>query len=179
MLGRKWGALVLVLDVLKAYLPTLVVLRTMGTVPALVAGFSVVLGHVFSPFLRGRGGKGVACALGTVLAVEPFVGLGALVVFGLVKIVVPFVGEASVVTMGLVAVVGVLAALGVRAVRRAGRRGVAGGHRGARAVAAPAQHRGLVEAAPGLSPSAVHRAVLADGVVHRFSRGAEAGARSS
>ena len=76
VLGRKWGALVLVLDVLKAYLPTLVVLRTMGTVPALVAGFAVVLGHVFSPFLRGRGGKGVACALGTVLAVEPVVGLG-------------------------------------------------------------------------------------------------------
>jgi glycerol-3-phosphate acyltransferase PlsY len=112
VLGRKWGALVLVLDVLKAYLPTLVVLRTMGTVPALVAGFAVLLGHVFSPFLRGRGGKGVACALGTVLAVEPAVGLGALVVFGLVKIAVPFVGEASVVTMGLVGVVGALAALG-------------------------------------------------------------------
>ena len=113
VLGRKWGVLVLVLDVLKAYLPTLLVLRTMGLVAALVAGFAVVLGHVFSPFLRGRGGKGVACALGTVLAVEPLVGLGALVVFGLVKIVVPFVGEASVVTMLLVGLVGVLAALGV------------------------------------------------------------------
>ena len=112
VLGRKWGALVLVLDVLKAYLPTLVVLRTMGTVPALVAGFAVVLGHVFSPFLRGRGGKGVACALGTVLAIAPWVALGALVVFGLVKIAVPFVGEASVVTMGLVGVVGALATVG-------------------------------------------------------------------
>ncbi len=91
VLGRKWGALVLVLDVLKAYLPTLVVLRTMGLVAALVAGFAVVLGHVFSPFLRGRGGKGVACALGTVLAIEPWVALGALVVFGLVKIAVPFI----------------------------------------------------------------------------------------
>ena len=112
VLGRKWGALVLVLDVLKAYLPTLVVLRTMGTLPALVAGFAVLLGHVFSPFLRGRGGKGVACALGTVLAVEPVVGLCALVVFAVVKTLVPFVGEASVVTMGLVAVVGALATLG-------------------------------------------------------------------
>jgi glycerol-3-phosphate acyltransferase PlsY len=112
VLGRRWGALVLVLDVLKAYLPTLVVLRTMGLVAALVAGFAVVLGHVFSPFLRGRGGKGVACALGTVLAIEPWVALGALVVFGLVKIAVPFVGEASVVTMGLVGVVGALATLG-------------------------------------------------------------------
>ncbi len=112
VLGRKWGALVLVLDVLKAYLPTLLVLRTMGLGAALVAGFAVVLGHVFSPFLRGRGGKGVACALGTVLAIEPWVAVGALVVFALVKVAVPFVGEASVVTMGLVGVVGALATVG-------------------------------------------------------------------
>src|SRR3954470_8221287 len=55
VLGRKWGVLVLVLDVVKAWLPTAVVLRSLGTVPALVAGFAVVLGHIFSPFLRGRG----------------------------------------------------------------------------------------------------------------------------
>ena len=112
VLGRKWGVLVLVLDVAKAWLPTVVVLRSMGTVPALVAGLAVVLGHVFSPFLRGRGGKGVACALGAVLALEPFVAVGAVVVFALAKLVVPYVGEASVVTMFVVAVVGALAALG-------------------------------------------------------------------
>src|SRR3954453_13977201 len=50
VLGRRGGGLVLVLDVVKAWLPTAVVLRSMGTVPALVAGFAVVLGHVFSPF---------------------------------------------------------------------------------------------------------------------------------
>ena len=112
VLGRKWGVLVLVLDVGKAWLPTFLVLRAMGTVPALVAGFCVVLGHVFSPFLRGRGGKGVACALGAVLALEPAVAVAAVVVFGLAKVVVPYVGEASVVTMLVVAVVGALAALG-------------------------------------------------------------------
>jgi glycerol-3-phosphate acyltransferase PlsY len=113
VLGRKWGVLVLVLDVLKAYLPTVVVLRTMGTVPALVAGLAVVLGHVFSPFLRGRGGKGAACALGAVLAVEPSVGLVAVVVFGLAKTVVPFVGEASVVTVAGIGLVGVLGIVGL------------------------------------------------------------------
>ena len=55
VLGRKWGVLVLVLDVAKAWLPTMLVLRTMGTVPALVAGSAVVLGHVFSPVPAGRG----------------------------------------------------------------------------------------------------------------------------
>lgn len=112
VLGRKWGVLVLVLDVAKAWLPTFVVLRSMGTGPALVAGFAVVLGHMFSPFLRGRGGKGVACALGAVLAVEPAVGLGGVLVFALAKAVVPYVGEASVVTMLVGAVLGALATLG-------------------------------------------------------------------
>src|SRR5688572_19656957 len=73
VLGREGGVLVRVVDVGKAWLPTFLGLRALGTVPALVAGLSVVLGHVFSPFLRGRGGKGVACALGAVLAVEPLV----------------------------------------------------------------------------------------------------------
>ncbi len=77
VLGRKWGVLVLLLDVLKAYLPTLLVLRTIGLAAALLAGLAVVLGHVFSPFLRGRGGKGVACALGAILAIVPWVGLAA------------------------------------------------------------------------------------------------------
>lgn len=113
VLGARWGVLVLVLDVAKAWLPTWLVLRSMGTVPALVAGLGVVLGHVYSPFLRGRGGKGVACAFGAVLAVEPFVALGAVVVFAVTKAFVPFVGEASVVAVLGIGVVGVLGAVGL------------------------------------------------------------------
>jgi glycerol-3-phosphate acyltransferase PlsY len=113
VLGRKWGVLVLVLDVLKAYLPTLLALRVLGLVPALVAGIAVVLGHVFSPFLRGRGGKGVACAIGAVLAVAPWVGLGAVVVFVLVWAAVSYVGRASVVTTGLLLLVGIVAGIGL------------------------------------------------------------------
>ena len=157
VLGPKWGVLVLVLDVAKAYLPTLLVLRTLGTVPALVAGLSVVLGHVFSPFLRGHGGKGAACALGAVLAVEPWVGLGAVVAFALAKTVLPFVGEASVVTVGVIG-----ARRGVRsgragAARGAGRRGLAGAALRARPVPPPPQHRRLAVAA-GAVTAAVPRA---------------------
>ena len=113
VLGAKWGVLVLVLDVAKAWLPTWLVLRSMGTVPALVAGLGVVLGHVYSPFLRGRGGKGVACAFGAVLAVEPFVALGAVLVFVVTKAFVPYVGEASVVAVLGIGVVGLLGAVGL------------------------------------------------------------------
>lgn len=119
VLGRKWGALVLALDVLKAYLPTLLVLRTMGTLPALVAGLAVVLGHVFSPFLGGKGGKGVAAALGAMLAIAPWVAVGAVLFFALATVALPFIGEASVVTTTGLLVVGVLGAVGVLPLERA------------------------------------------------------------
>lgn len=118
VLGRQWGALVLALDVLKAYLPTVVVLRTMGTLPALVAGLAVVLGHVYSPFLGGKGGKGVAAALGAILAIAPWVALVGVVLFAVAKVVLPYVGEASVVTTTGLLVVGVLGATGVLPLER-------------------------------------------------------------
>jgi glycerol-3-phosphate acyltransferase PlsY len=113
VLGRKWGVLVLVLDILKAYLPTLLALHLLGLVPALAVGLAVVLGHVFSPFLRGRGGKGLACALGAMLAVEPWLALGGVVAFLLVWAVVSYVGRAAVVVSALLVVLGVLSGAGV------------------------------------------------------------------
>jgi glycerol-3-phosphate acyltransferase PlsY len=113
VLGRKWGVLVLLLDVLKAYLPTLLVLRSIGLVAALLAGLAVVLGHVFSPFLRGRGGKGVACALGAILAIVPWVGLVAVLVFAVAVSLVRYIGEASVVVTLVLVVIGVLGVVGV------------------------------------------------------------------
>jgi acyl phosphate:glycerol-3-phosphate acyltransferase len=113
VLGRKWGVLVLLLDVAKAYLPTLLVLRSIGLVAALVAGLAVVLGHVFSPFLRGRGGKGVACALGAILAIVPWVGLVAVIVFAVAVSLVRYIGEASVVVTLVLVVIGVLGVVGV------------------------------------------------------------------
>lgn len=41
----------------------------------LLIGLSVVIGHIFSIFLCFKGGKGVATALGSVLGIEPSLGL--------------------------------------------------------------------------------------------------------
>lgn len=41
----------------------------------LVVALAPFLGHLFSPFLGFKGGKGVATALGSVLGVAPFIGL--------------------------------------------------------------------------------------------------------
>ena len=66
-LGKAGGALVLVLDVAKGFFPVLLV-HDAGTALAVAVAAAAVLGHVFSPWLRFRGGKGVATALGTLLA---------------------------------------------------------------------------------------------------------------
>lgn len=69
-LGRRAGALVAVLDVLKGLLPA-VGFGLADHRAGLVAGVAAVLGHTTSPFLRGRGGKGVATAAGAILGAHP------------------------------------------------------------------------------------------------------------
>jgi acyl phosphate:glycerol-3-phosphate acyltransferase len=96
VLGVRWGVLVGVLDVLKGLVPVLVAQHLLGTVTALVVGLAVVLGHIWSPFLKGQGGKGVATSLGAILAVEPWFALVMVVVFGVLVWRVRWVAGASV-----------------------------------------------------------------------------------
>ena len=70
-LGRRGAIAVLVLDALKGALPVLAG-RALGSDALAAAGaFAAVAGHCFSPFLRFRGGKGVATYLGATLALAP------------------------------------------------------------------------------------------------------------
>jgi glycerol-3-phosphate acyltransferase PlsY len=73
-LGRRWGLLVLILDVAKGALPVVLVAPILATsggeaaTEALAAstGVGAVLGHCFSPYLGFSGGKGVATSIGVV-----------------------------------------------------------------------------------------------------------------
>ena len=83
VLGLRWGVVVGLLDVLKGFVPTFLALLLFDRSTAYVVGLATVLGHVLTPFLRGRGGKGVATSLGAMLAVFPWFALGMLLVFAL------------------------------------------------------------------------------------------------
>ncbi|MCA9419368.1 MAG: glycerol-3-phosphate 1-O-acyltransferase PlsY [Nitrospira sp.] len=88
--GKKIGILTLLGDLGKGTVAT--VIAAFMEFPwhwVLIVGFAVILGHVFSIFLRFKGGKGVATALGAILGIHPLIGcllvgvwLGAVLVFG-------------------------------------------------------------------------------------------------
>ncbi|HZO92855.1 MAG TPA: glycerol-3-phosphate 1-O-acyltransferase PlsY [Candidatus Baltobacteraceae bacterium] len=67
-LGRRGGIAVLVLDALKGFAPTLAASALGGPPAGAVAALLSVAGHCWSPFLGGRGGKGVATHFGAVFA---------------------------------------------------------------------------------------------------------------
>ena len=88
VLGRKLGIFCFVLDVLKGLVPTL----TAGLIAGVAGSFDVapnlawawlavmaasILGHIFSPWIGFKGGKGVATGLGSLLAVFPLLTIPA------------------------------------------------------------------------------------------------------
>jgi len=71
--GVPMGLLVILFDVGKAFAPVFISLavfqvRGWGVIPVAVAP---VLGHAFSPWLKGRGGKAVSSSLGALLGLLP------------------------------------------------------------------------------------------------------------
>jgi glycerol-3-phosphate acyltransferase PlsY len=71
-LGKKMGVVVLLLDTFKAWLPTMAALwLRLGSEVAALTAFAAFCGHIYSPWLKLRGGKGVACGLGAFLALAP------------------------------------------------------------------------------------------------------------
>ncbi|HYE63316.1 MAG TPA: glycerol-3-phosphate 1-O-acyltransferase PlsY [Phycisphaerales bacterium] len=98
VLGRKFFFLCFALDFLKGFAPTLgagIVLGAIGggarewadqrvALVWLAVMVAAVLGHVFSPWLKFKGGKGVATALGAMMGVFPhftIAGAGAFIVW--------------------------------------------------------------------------------------------------
>jgi glycerol-3-phosphate acyltransferase PlsY len=78
-LGKTGAVVVLLLDALKGFAPTLVALRFVPPqeIVAAVVAAGAVLGHCFSPWLRFRGGKGVATSFGAIFALSWAAGLVA------------------------------------------------------------------------------------------------------
>jgi glycerol-3-phosphate acyltransferase PlsY len=111
VLGVRWGVVVALLDVLKGLIPTLLALWLSDRFTAYVVGLAAVLGHVLSPFLRGRGGKGVATSIGAILVVFPLFAPVMILAFGLMLWRTRSVAGSSIVAAGLLGLYAGLAPL--------------------------------------------------------------------
>ena len=100
-LGWKYGILTGFVDVLKAYIPTQLVLYIFpGAYQPLdlmaLAGTSAVLGHIYPFFMSFRGGKGIACYLGMLLAIDWRVGLISLTILIIITIITDYISVGSI-----------------------------------------------------------------------------------
>lgn len=104
--GKKAGVAVLVIDILKGVAAILIgkamgqSLTGYGSIHWLVAGcgLAAILGHIFSVFLKFKGGKGVATAAGVFLALSPLTLLFCLVFFSFVVYTTKYVSLGSLLT---------------------------------------------------------------------------------
>ena len=71
--GKLLGLLTLLIDIGKGFLALVYLTDIRGYSPSeeiFIIGSSVVLGHIFSPWLKFKGGKGVATMLGVILFIS-------------------------------------------------------------------------------------------------------------
>lgn len=99
--GSRWlGILTLLLDAAKGFFAVdLAWHLTRGhaaTVTASIAAIFAVAGHIFPIWLHGKGGKGVATALGVFLALAPIGAWSALALFIVVVLLTRYVSLASI-----------------------------------------------------------------------------------
>lgn len=102
VLGWGWAIPVALIDIAKGAVPVaLFALRAEGgTWGAVLLGVAAVLGHVFSPYVGFRGGKGVATAAGMFLALAPVAVAIALPVWAVCLWATGYVSLSSMVAAG-------------------------------------------------------------------------------
>jgi len=97
VLGIKAGGLTALLDILKGFIPVIVV-RSFFNDPMIWAfvGLAAVFGHIFSIYLRFKGGKGIATSFGVGLALCPGCVLFALAVWLFVASLTNYISLSSI-----------------------------------------------------------------------------------
>lgn len=115
-LGKPLGIFVFIADVLKGYVAVRLAMRFGSADLAwsgVVGAVAVIAGHNYTPWLRFKGGKGIATSGGVLVALAPWAALGGILVWIILFYTTRYVSVASLgATISLPLVVGSLWLLG-------------------------------------------------------------------
>lgn len=105
ILGVKAGIVVMIIDVLKGTLATLLPVWLHVPINPLLIGVFAVIGHIYPAYAKLRGGKAVATSAGILLGYSPSVFLVLMAVFVIVLVISRYVSLSSMiaVVVGLIA----------------------------------------------------------------------------
>ena len=97
VLGAKLGIAVLIMDVLKGFIPLYIASKfNLEYNDLVILGLVAILAHTFSCFISFKGGKGVATSLGVFLFLAPVITLILLVIFILVVYFTKYISLGSI-----------------------------------------------------------------------------------
>jgi acyl phosphate:glycerol-3-phosphate acyltransferase len=102
VLGWKLGVFVMLIDVGKGVLATLLIsqiridpVNLSTNIIQIIAGMSAIFGHIWTVFASFKGGKGVGTAAGMLFALYPIAGVVCLAIFALVFFTTRYVSLSS------------------------------------------------------------------------------------
>lgn len=104
VLGKKWFFIVMLLDALKGATPVLLAKYLTFDpygINAVLAAIFVIIGHSKPIFLQFKGGKSVASGVGTILALNPLVGLSIALIWGVITYISKYVSLGSIIALCL------------------------------------------------------------------------------
>jgi len=96
--GGFLGSSVLFLDIIKGYIPVFISRNffEFSSIISILIGLAAILGHTFSPFLKGKGGKGISTSFGVIIALFPLSAFCSFIIFVLVLFIFHIVSVASI-----------------------------------------------------------------------------------
>lgn len=99
VVGTTAGIITFIVDALKGFLPVYIAAKyfSFGQFFPIAVGLSAIAGHMWTIFLKFRGGKGVATGAGVFLALLPLPTLFALIIFAIVLFFTKYVSMGSII----------------------------------------------------------------------------------
>lgn len=112
--GKAFGITVFFIDLLKVYLPTLILsilinqffknFATTYFISPQTLALGIIIGHIYPIYFQFKGGKGVACTIGLFLSINLILALSAILIFIIVVLIFRMVSLASLLSILLVTI---------------------------------------------------------------------------